>query len=472
MMMRRLLVSILIVILVAPFASAASAFSFDPNYVISDAELLDSDAMNLDRIQAFLDANGTLGTRSFPDIDGVTRSAAEIIYGAAQRNGVNPRVILVMLQKEQSLVGDTDPTASQLDWAMGYGICDYCNYQTESAQRFRGFAKQINSATLQLVEGYMADVAATGQTVMGFGPGIETEIDGTFVVFANAATAALYTYTPHTHGNQSFATLWQSWFSLEYPDGTLLQNDEDGGVWLVRNGVRRPITSRAALLTRYNEDTIVPVSPTSLESYPVGTAISLPNYSLLRSPRGTVYLLVDDTLRGIASQEAFRSIGFNPDEIVDVTFEELSAYAEGEPITTDTVYPQGTLLQDASTGGVYFVENGTKAPIMSREILASKFPGAAIVPVKSGELDLYPTVRPVAFQDGTLVSVAGKPDVFVISEGMRRPIQNEETFLSYGWKWTQVVVTDNRSVEIQPLGEPIAVSTSFATESDADVQIL
>lgn len=469
--MRRYFIAALSGILAVTSVSPALAFEFNPSYVISDSEMLDEDSMTEEQIQAFLDAYGTLGERSFTDVDDERKGSAEIIFDAAQRNGINPRVILVMLQKEQSLIDDEDPSSDQLDWAMGYGICDSCNYETDAAQRFRGFAKQVNSATLQLIEGYMADLAAYGRTVTGFGPGIAANIDDGLIVFSNAATAALYTYTPHTHGNSNFAKLWQRWFTREYPDGTLLQNNEDGGVWLIRGGNRRPITSRAALLTRFNESSIVPVDPTSLEVYPIGKAISLPNYSLLRSPRGTVYLLVDETLRGISSQEAFRAIGFNPEEILDVTFEDLDAYGEGEPITVDTVYPQGALLQDTATGGVYHVQNGEKAPIMSREILTARFAGMSIQPAAEGELDLYPTTAPVSFPDGTLIAAAGEPDVFVVSGGYRLPITDETTFLSYGWKWTQVVTTNERSVSIHPLGEAITAS-DLTEESDDGAETL
>lgn len=440
----------------------AQAFEFNPNFIISDSEMVDSDSMDVGEIQLFLDTHGTLGRRTFRDIDEAIKPTAQIIAEAAQRNGISPRVILVMLQKEQSLIDDPTPSRNQLDWAMGYGICDGCTYYSASAQRFRGFAKQVNSATLQLREGYLLDLETRGRTAMGFGPGIAALIDDTRVIPANDATAALYTYTPHLHGNRNFSRLWQQWFTHDYPDGTLLQNTEDGGVWLIQYGLRRPITSRAALTTRFNVGAIVPVSPSALASYAVGKPISLPNYSLLRSPHGTVYLLVDDVVRGIASPEAFRAIGFNPDEIIDVTFDELAAFEEGEPITTETVYPQGALLQDPTTGGVFFAQNGTKSPIMSREILAARFPGGKIIPAQNGELALYPTVKPVLFPDGTLVGVSGRPDIFVISDGLRRPIIDEATFLTYGWEWTQIVFTDERSVLLHPLGESVKVErTNF-----------
>ncbi len=444
----------------------ARAFDFNPNFVISDAEMVDTESMSEAEIAAFLNAYGTLDGRTFEDVDGTTRRPSTIVSSAARRNGISPRVILVMLQKEQSLVTDTTPTDDQLDWALGYGICDNCNHNSAAAQRFRGFAKQINSATLQLSQGYLADLASAGETVMGFGPGITATIDDVDVTPSNNATAALYTYTPHTHGNLMFATLWQAWFTHEYPDGSLLQNTDDGAVWLIQYGRRRPITTRAALLTRFNETQIIPVSATSLNVFPTGKAISLPNYSLLRSPRGTVYLLVDDTLRGIASQEAFRAIGFVSDEIMDVSFEDLAAYEEGDPITTDTVYPQGALLQDTTTGGVYFVQDGTKRPIMSREILTARFSTMQVRPAEDGELDAYPTGNPVTFPDGTLIAVSGDPAVFVVSEGKRRPILDESTFLTFGWKWEQVVYTNQKSLDVEPIGDPISSLSQPETTGD------
>lgn len=432
-----------------PFASSAN---FNPNYLISDEEFTDYFSMELGEIQLFLD-KGYLADYKTEDIDGHTRYAAEIIWRAAQRNGISSKVILVMLQKEQSLVTDDDPNQDQLDWALGYGVCDNCSYNNPDIQRWRGFAKQINSATLQLTEGYLADIELMGQTVMGFAPGEACEIDGAIVIPANNATAALYTYTPHLEGNENFSTIWQAWFGLNYPTGTLLQDNETGGVWLIQYGERRPITSRAALLSRFNENMIVPVAPTILEAYPQGPAISLPNYSLLHAEDGSIYLLVDDTIRHIVSMEAFRTIGFSADDLVEATDEELAAYEDGEPITSDTVYPQGALVQDTISGGVYYVEDTVKHPLYSREIMAARFGGKKIIPAGQDELESYETGTPIGFADGTLVGVIGQSAVYLISESQRRPITNESVFLGFGFKWENVIWTNEKSVNIHSLGD-------------------
>ncbi len=450
-------------LVLAPLTPTLASSDFNPNFVLSDTELTDIFSMDRNDIQRILDKGG-LSDYYTEDIDGRERHIADIIWWTSQMRGISPKVLLVMLQKEQSLIEDPTPSQDQLDWALGYGVCDDCTHDDPDIQRWSGISKQLNSAALQLNEGYLADIETDGETVMGYGPGITTIIDNEYVTFANAATAALYTYTPHLHGNELFVTIWNRYFGIYYPSGSLLQDNTTGGVYLIRFDEKRPITSQTALLSRYNSDLIISVDPTVLQSYADGPAISHANYSLLQAPNGGIYLLVDDTIRPIASQEAFRSIGFNPDEVLAVEWEDLAPYTEGESITADTLYPQGTLLQNSTTGGVYFVENGIKQPLMSRDILDNRFANWLIAPMSEAELDEFETGDPVKFQDGTLIK-GSAPDVYVVSEGERRPIPSEDVFLGLGWNWDNIVLTDDRTLELHELGEAVYMTTEEDIEA-------
>ncbi|MFH1661754.1 MAG: hypothetical protein ABIA02_01500, partial [Candidatus Falkowbacteria bacterium] len=65
-------------------ATPTLANSFDPNYIISDAEILDSTSMSLGTIQEFLNnKGGYLSNYSCLNADGVMKSSAEIIYDAS-----------------------------------------------------------------------------------------------------------------------------------------------------------------------------------------------------------------------------------------------------------------------------------------------------------------------------------------------------------------------------------------------------
>lgn len=445
--------------LLAVFLSAAALFplakaqAFDPNYIISDEEMTDSTSLDLEQIQAFL-GRGYLGNLVTEDFEGKKRSAAEIIWRAARMHGINPKFLLVLLQKEQSLIEDDSPTQKQLDWATGYAVCDNCSMNDPIIQRWKGFGKQVNSAALQFMEGYMDDIENTGRTAYKYGPGIAIMIDGTQVVPGNAATAALYAYTPHIHGNQNFARLWNEWFGRDYPNGTLLQAAGEDGVWLMQNGYRRPITSASALHSRFNAKLIVPVSKDVLERFPTGRPISLPNYTLVKDETGKIYLLVDDALRYIESMEIFRSIGFSEDEVIDITGEEVAQYDVGLPITTTSVFPTGRLLR-LSSGTVYFIENGVRHQIFDESVLKAKFPNSPLIDALPVEVEQYKEGKPVKLPDGYLIKSPESPAVFVISDGYRRLIPSEKVFTAFGYEWANVITVPTEVVNLHPLGDEL-----------------
>lgn len=449
---RSLFASFSLALLLAP----VSALAFDPEYIISDREFTDSDALTLGEIQRILD-RGALGTKVLEDWEGVRRSAAEIVYRAARDHGVSPAVLLVMLQKEQSLVEDEDPTQKQLDWAMGYAVCDDCSMDDPKIGRWRGFGKQVNSAAMQLTDGYLQDIARHGVTAGKYGPGVTVTISGQTVTPQNAATAALYAYTPHLHGNKLFAILYEEWFGKEYPDGTLVQVPGEDGVWLLRYGQRRAITSRSALVSRYNPDLIVPITPSVLARYEEGPPISLPNYSLVLTPAGDIYLLVDDTKRHITDMASFRTLGFSEDELVEVTMADIASYADGTPLSATSQYPQGRLFQLTTNGAVFYVEDGVRSPILDRSILRARF-GATptFTPAAPVVLEQFREGRPLRMPDGTLLKTADDPTVYVLSEGERRAIPSESVFNGFGYQWTNIVTVPPSVLNLHPLGEPLA----------------
>jgi len=85
--------------------ASATDNGFDPNFIISDSEILDSASMSLEDIKQFLtDKGGYLGGYSCANPDGKIMTAAVIIYDRAVTNKVNPKFIIVLLQKEMGLI--------------------------------------------------------------------------------------------------------------------------------------------------------------------------------------------------------------------------------------------------------------------------------------------------------------------------------------------------------------------------------
>ncbi len=433
---------------IVPQPVHASDFFFNPHFIMTDEEMTDHTSMSIASIQRFLEEHGSgLARRSFSDYLGVTKPASEIIWQAAVESQINPKVILATLQKEQSLIGDPNPTQRQLDRAMGYRCPDSgsCNVSTLD------FGKQVDGATWQFRQ-YL-----DRPQDWFFKVGETYDVDGGsyFIKPVTTATAGLYNYTPHYSGNLRFWNIWQDYFGKNFPEGSLVKAHNNPGVWLVQYGTRRLITSWGVLVSRFDPDRILTVSQTDLEKYTVGPSIKFHNFSLLGAPDGKVYLLVNDELRHITSPEVFRSIGFNPEEIEPIEETDLIGFRFGSDITVDSTYPTGALLQNNKTGGVYFVENGVKQPIVAREIMTARFPDRLLTQVSPDILDQYDSGVPVSFADGELVKSTADSKIYVIADGFKRWIKTEEAFAKFGYKWDNVVVTSDQALAVHPLGEEV-----------------
>ncbi|MCK2026905.1 MULTISPECIES: FG-GAP repeat domain-containing protein [Microbacterium] len=242
----------------APAASGiakSTLAGFTPGNIISDAVFTNKDTMTEAQIQAFFNARVsrclggtdedgrpivcikdfkmTTVTRAADQYcDGYTgaanESAARIIYRAAQSCGINPQVLIVMLQKEQSLVNHTWPSAWRYDIALGQG----CPDDAPCDPQYVGFFHQIYGAARQMqiyMEGKWFQYYAPGRTWnILFNP--NRACGSSPVYIANKATSALYYYTPYqpnaaalragygdgdtcsAYGNRNFYNYFTDWF--------------------------------------------------------------------------------------------------------------------------------------------------------------------------------------------------------------------------------------------------------------------
>ncbi len=465
----RLFIILALIVFLLPLSGQAA---FNKNDIISDWEMEDYTSMTLKRIKAFLQAQGgALSNYITTDTDGQAKSAAEIIYNAAQQYRLSPKFIITHVQKESSLVTNGSSTSSLLDWAMGFGVCDGCSKDDPRVIKYKGFAKQIYAAADRIRNGYLADLESKNSTISGWGVGrSKTTSDGIAVTPANKATAVLYTYTPwvgyyggrsNVGGNSLFYDIWQRWFassSLLYPSGALLQSNETGIVYLIRGLTKQPFNSKAALLANYDLAKIILVSENTLDQYEEGTAIYFPNYSLMRSPNGTVYIYVDGQKRGLTSAETLRNIGINPEEIINASWSDLNTIPEGDPITSEDVYPTGVLLQNDSTGAVFYVDpEGIRHPIWAAEILESQFPNRPLVSSNQSEIKEYPNGQPLKFKDGELITAPGAKAVYVIANGYKRPFASQKVFDQLGYKWDNVIVVEKDLLKLHPTGKKVTL---------------
>ena len=179
-------------------------------------------------------------------------SAAHIIWQAAQDYHINPRVLIVLLEKEQGLVTDTWPNADlQYRSATGYGCPDTAACDSQ----YYGFKNQIRNAAelFRYILDHGSKYYPVGNNYVKYNP--DGNCGGSTVYIQNRATSALYQYTPYqpnnavlnanpgtivscgAYGNSNFYYYYTKWFGntrgkeldgIYLPDGIYQFRTTDG----------------------------------------------------------------------------------------------------------------------------------------------------------------------------------------------------------------------------------------------------
>lgn len=164
-------------------------------------------------------------------------SAAQIIYNSAQTYTINPQVLLVLLQKEQSLISDDWPYLNQFQYATGAYCPDSgAGGSANCDPNQQGFATQVMSAG-NLYKYYKEHInyynynVGNNYILWNVAP---TGCGGGNVNIENIATAMLYIYTPYqpnaaslgnmygqgdgcsAYGNRNFWRMFNDWFGSTY----------------------------------------------------------------------------------------------------------------------------------------------------------------------------------------------------------------------------------------------------------------
>jgi D-alanyl-D-alanine carboxypeptidase len=449
------------------FAYSESESNFNPNFLISDEEMQNYQCMNREDIQAFLDdKNGYISNLKIEDKNGEIRQVSDIISRAAQEHKINPKYLLVKLQKEQSLVTDADPTQKQIDWATGYGVCDSCKLDDPDIQKHKGFGTQVDSAA-GIIRWYYENITKENWIKK---PNITYAIDSTTVIPANYATAFLYTYTPHMLGNQNFWKLWQTWFKQMYPNGTLIKAASDTTVFLIDSGEKRAFSNMAALSSRFNPKMIITVQDSELNNYKIGSSILLPNYAILKN-NNDYFLLDNDTLKKFDNAETIKKIGYNPDEIIEVSNADIVGYKIAQNLITATgKNPRGQLVKLKENNAMYLLKDNSYSPIYDEVVAKTNYPNLKFEKISATEIKGYVNAGPMLLKNGTLFGIKGENSIYAVEDGKKRHIVSEKVFEGLGYKWENIAWVNEITGMAHQTGEPLYLQRTVVAKTDSDIK--
>lgn len=183
---------------------------------------------------------------------GGTKTAAQIIHDVSAACRVSQKAMLVLIQKEQSLITDDWPWKVQYTKTTGYGCPDSSlNTSVDANQNgcydeYEGFFKQIYYAARQLrryaKQPELFNFRSSKTSFIQYNP--SSSCGGSNVFIQNSATAALYNYTPYqpnsaalsnlygtgnncsAYGNRNFWRIYSDWFGSTV--ATCSNNPESG----------------------------------------------------------------------------------------------------------------------------------------------------------------------------------------------------------------------------------------------------
>jgi hypothetical protein len=386
----------------------AAATGFQPGHIIDDNIFTNDNSLTEPQIQTFLNdmvgscyapnakstnpGNGSCINQYVENTSNLTNnfsnpnatipggiSAAQIIYDAAHEYDINPEVLLVTMQKEQGLVTDNWPYYSEYQYAMGYSCPDT---NAGCSGTYADFYKQVDGAAWQFRH-YLNSPGAynywIGSNTIDYAPGC----GGSTVNIQNAATAALYIYTPYQ------------------PDSNVLNATNSIGS---SSGPGPAISDSCAAYGNRNFWWYF----NSWFGSSVDTNVSL----IEESGTSTYYVYYDGQKQGIPSYDVLSAWGLNgltPTTLDPAVFNSIPTVS-----TALTRYVQNT-----QTGATYFADNGNVYSVSANDATDwNNFPGQTESQVSS-------TLINFANYQGEIkpfVSVSGNSTFYAMDDGTLHPI--------------------------------------------------
>ncbi len=400
------------------------------------------------------------------------RTAAELIWDAAKASGLNPQVILVKLEKEQSLIrgrqnADEATLQKALDRAMGFGCPDsggcenifagfyfqlFGNFDAQ-ASRYLGAAKSLMKSFSTpggrgpAVNGVASKVGdkITLDNTMGSYQGIAAQQT---VTLSNAATAALYRYTPHVfNGNYNFWRFFIEWF--KYPNNTLikLSKSKTKELFVILDGVKHPVPDFVAKARGLNPANAITLSKTEFASYETEKLLGPADNTIVKVEGESQMYVFMNNIRHPASSFVITQRGLNPGNVLSISAADAKLFEPGPQLSPSP----GTILRGKTGPEIYLVASDNNLQLFTAFTYAQYQAAKKLQTIEDAELATYPKKGFVPPLDGTIMRGEKKTTIYELSGGKKRAF-TAELFKSRGLSFDKVAILPDDIVDTFPDG--------------------
>jgi len=374
-------------------ASALNGKMFDPGLIISDSTFYDFGTMSAEDIQRFLNSKVTvckdsdggpaclkdyrMDTLAKPGESGrcdallakTNQTAAQIIFDVANACKINPKVLLVILQKEQGLVQAANPTEYMYRAALGYGCPDSKPEICGKGSTITGLFNQLYRGAGQL-QWYGDPRGSFTYLKVGTNVSVKYYPDDSrslkcgskSFMLKSQATAALYYYTPFTpneaalknlygtgdscsaYGNRNFWRFFSDWFGSPIAGGFLVKTI-DSEAYLIVDEKKYQIKDAATLTALSALGPLGTVSQPYFDNFVDAGEIT----PIVKAANQQKYLVAGSKRYSINSCALALDFGVDCAAAVQLSASQLNALPYAGPLTR---------LASGNGEDTYYIDNG------------------------------------------------------------------------------------------------------------------
>jgi LysM repeat protein len=494
---------------IAP-ATALSGKNFDPGLIISDSVFFDFGTMTVEDIQRFLNSQVPVcgsrptGMPCLKDYKTDTPekiaevgkcqympkqkkiSAAQIIYNISRACGINPRVLLVTLQKEQGLVQSRIPSPYMYNAAMGYGCPD--SDPEICGKVWVGLFNQLYKAAGQFQwygdpNGSFTYLRPGRQVSISYHPSASRNCGKQSFTLRNQATANLYYYTPFvpnnasltnlrgtgdncsSYGNRNFWRFYWDWFGSPIGGGFLLKS-ATSDPYFISNDVKYPLADPELVKELAPLGPLGEISKEYLDSFTTGAPMTRIIRTAPVNNVSTYFFVSEGKKYLISNCEQATNLGLDCSKAVILTQVQLDALPTGEFRSDITGVVKSAAVAPAKAS-FFLAGVKKKYPVDCARSHLLGFSCATAKELKTAELEALQTVRLPAAALG-ISSMITLPDGSRVNirAGQKREVLDNASLAAEGIGAIAPSPLKLKDFSYLPWGLPIAMDGSIFANKD------
>jgi hypothetical protein len=261
-----------------------------------------------------------------------------------------------------------------------------------------------------------------------------------------------------------------------HPDGTLIQPDTGGAVWVLEDGHKRVVPDGVLLANGWTRAQVVRVSRSEVDAYPRRPDLRVRDGAVVKDPTGAIWVVVGGRRIPVPDAAALALVGVRADRVRAVDARTLATV----PLAaSDTPLPgpvrPGALVREVGKPEVWFVEGERRRHVPDRVTLTSwgyslsdvwDVPAGTLAsesaspsPSPSPQATAPSTVSfgrvlgaPWVVRDGTLLRHSRTGWVWLMSKGEKRHVTSGAALRAFGYGTVPMLTVAPQTLDRQPSG--------------------